>query len=118
MRKQQDVANAIFDGTDAIMLSGETAAGKYPVEAVKTMATIAQAAEGSLDYERVLKSVQASKSDDSVTYAVSHATVNTAMDLKASAIITATASGLQQEKFHVSVHVRQLLLRLLQTSSS
>ncbi|WP_430885538.1 pyruvate kinase [Fusibacter sp. JL216-2] len=93
-----DVANAIFDGTDAIMLSGETAAGKYPVEAVKTMATIAQAAEGSLDYERVLKSVQASKSDDSVTYAVSHATVNTAMDLKASAIITATASGFTARK--------------------
>ncbi len=87
-----------FDGTDAIMLSGETAAGKYPVEAVKTMATIAQAAEGSLDYERVLKSVQASKSDDSVTYAVSHATVNTAMDLKASAIITATASGFTARK--------------------
>ncbi|GKT21815.1 Pyruvate kinase like protein, partial [Aduncisulcus paluster] len=62
-----DVANAIFDGTDAIMLSGETAAGKYPIEAVKTMATIAQAAESSLDYESVLRNVQASKTDDTVT---------------------------------------------------
>ncbi len=93
-----DVANAIFDGTDAIMLSGETAAGKYPVEAVKTMAVIATAAEGSLDYESVLKNVQASKTDDTVTYAVSHATVNTAMDLNASAIITATSSGFTARK--------------------
>ncbi len=93
-----DVANAIFDGTDAIMLSGETAAGKYPIESVQTMSVIAQAAEGSLDYEAVLKNIQASKTDDTVTYAVSHATVNTAMDLDASAIITATASGFTARK--------------------
>lgn len=93
-----DVANAIFDGTDAIMLSGETAAGKYPVESVKTMATIAQAAESALDYKAIMRNVQASKADDTVTYAVSHATVNTAMDLNASAIITATASGFTARK--------------------
>lgn len=87
-----DVANAIFDGTDAIMLSGETAAGKYPVEAVRTMANIAERTEQSLDYEAILKR-RASDKETSVTYAVSHATCNTAHDLGASAIISATSSG-------------------------
>src|SRR3712207_9204872 len=50
-----DVANAIFDGTDAVMLSGETAGGKYPIEAANAMARIAQAAETQIDYDRVLK---------------------------------------------------------------
>ena len=50
-----DVANAIYDGTDAIMLSGETAAGKYPVEAVKTMATIAKRTEETLNYDKLIK---------------------------------------------------------------
>lgn len=92
-----DVANAIFDGTDAIMLSGETAAGKYPVEAVKTMATIAQATEHALDYYELMAAKHAKKAND-VTYAVSHATVTTAHDLEASAIITATSSGFTARK--------------------
>ena len=50
-----DVANAIYDGTDAIMLSGETAAGKYPVEAVKVMASIAKRIEETLNYEEILR---------------------------------------------------------------
>ncbi len=92
-----DVANAIFDGTDAIMLSGETAIGKYPQEAVEMMATIARATEQALDYESIMHKKRANRTVD-VTYAVSHATVTTASDLKASAIITATASGFTARK--------------------
>ena len=87
-----DVANAIFDGTDAIMLSGETAAGKYPVEAVKTMSNIALRTEHSLDYRQMLSSKSIGK-DITVTNAISHATCATAQDLGAAAIITATSSG-------------------------
>ncbi|MGL5345934.1 MAG: pyruvate kinase [Peptostreptococcaceae bacterium] len=86
-----DVANAIYDGTDAIMLSGETAAGKYPVEAVKTMATIAKRTEETLDYGNLL--VENAKVNSTVTDAISHATCTTAVDLDASAIITSTSSG-------------------------
>ena len=86
-----DVANAIYDGTDAIMLSGETAAGKYPVEAVKTMATIAKRTEETLDYDRLLN--KNDRSNATVTHAISHATCTTAVDLDASAIITSTSSG-------------------------
>ncbi|WP_296646431.1 pyruvate kinase [Romboutsia sp. 13368] len=86
-----DVANAIYDGTDAIMLSGETAAGKYPVEAVKTMATIAKRTEETLDYDRLLN--KNDRSNATVTHAISHATCTTAVDLDASAIITCTSSG-------------------------
>ncbi len=88
-----DVANAIFDGTDAVMLSGETAAGKYPLEAVKTMAKIAYAAESSLNYKEMLAKRSAKVDEMGVTYAVSHATASTALDLNASAILTATSSG-------------------------
>ena len=92
-----DVANAIFDGTDAIVLSGETAAGKYPVESVKTMAIIATTTENALDYEATMrKKVDKKKCD--VTYAVGHATCSTAHELEASAIITATASGFTARK--------------------
>ncbi|MCC0686262.1 pyruvate kinase [Clostridioides sp. ZZV15-6383] len=86
-----DVANAIYDGTDAIMLSGETAAGKYPVEAVKMMATIAKRTEETLDYDRLLK--EHGTNNVTVTDAISHATCTTAVDLNASAIITSTSSG-------------------------
>ncbi|RKD33412.1 pyruvate kinase [Thermohalobacter berrensis] len=87
-----DVANAILDGTDAIMLSGETAAGKYPVDAVRTMANIAERTESSLDYEDILRSKKVGK-DITITNAISHATCETAKDLGAAAIITATSSG-------------------------
>ncbi len=86
-----DVANAIYDGTDAIMLSGETAAGKYPVEAVKVMASIAKRIEQTLDYDRMLK--EKGSKNVTVTDAISHATCTTAVDLNASAIITSTSSG-------------------------
>ncbi len=86
-----DVANAIYDGTDAIMLSGETAAGKYPVEAVRTMAAIAKRTEESLKYDVILKGKTIQ--EGSVTNAISMATCTTAMTLNASAIITFTSSG-------------------------
>ena len=86
-----DVANAIYDGTTAIMLSGETAAGKYPVEAVKTMAKIAERTEHDIDYKNRMKRREVVKQD--ITTAISHATCDTAMDLDAKAIITVTISG-------------------------
>lgn len=87
-----DIANAIYDGTTAIMLSGESAAGLYPVEAVKTMARIAERTEQDIDYNGRMKRRELS-TDVDVTTAISHATCTTAMDLKASAIITVTISG-------------------------
>lgn len=87
-----DVANAIYDGTSVIMLSGETAAGKYPVEAVKTMARIAQRTEDDIDYRNRFFSRKSDQNRD-VTNAISHATCTTAYDLEAAAIITVTQSG-------------------------
>ncbi|HAE43685.1 MAG TPA: pyruvate kinase [Clostridiales bacterium] len=87
-----DVATAIFDGTDAIMLSGETAAGKYPVDSVSTMADIAKKIEGSLNYEAI-SMTKFQCVDNTITNAISMATCRTALSLNASAIITATASG-------------------------
>ena len=86
-----DVANAIYDGTDAIMLSGETAAGKYPVEAVKVMAAIAKRIEETLDYDNILRSKGLNNTN--VTDAISYATCTTAKSLTASGIVTSTSSG-------------------------
>lgn len=87
-----DVANAIFDGTDAIMLSGETAAGKYPLESVQTMANIAAMTETALDYAHLL-SEKGLQAGHSTTAAIGYATCTTARNLEAAAIITATESG-------------------------
>ena len=87
-----DVANAIYDGTSAIMLSGETAAGAYPVEAVRTMTAIAETTEKNIDYK---KRFYARENDGTpnVTNAIAHATVTTAIDLGATAILTVTKGG-------------------------
>ena len=87
-----DVANAIFDGTDAIMLSGETANGKYPVEAVKTMADIAIKAESAVDYKNILRK-KSKEPIENVPSAISLSTCTSAVALNAKAIITATQSG-------------------------
>ena len=87
-----DVANAIYDGTGSIMLSGETAAGLYPVEAVRTMARIAQVAEASIDYvQRFRDSVP--RPSANITNAISHACCTSAQDLNATAIVTVTKTG-------------------------
>lgn len=87
-----DIANAIFDGTSALMLSGETAAGKYPVESLITMSRVAERAESSMDYWSRYTNMRYELMN-SVTNAISHATCTTAFDLKASAIVTVTQSG-------------------------
>lgn len=87
-----DVANAVYDGTSAIMLSGETAAGKYPVESLKMMVRIAERTENDIDYKDRFEHF-GQRSGDDVTAAISHATCTTAYDLKAKAIVTVTKSG-------------------------
>ena len=87
-----DIANAIFDGTDAIMLSGETAAGKYPIESIRTMSNIAKRTEEALEYNSFVK-IMMQREKCTITDAISYATCSTAKDLVASAIITATSSG-------------------------
>ena len=87
-----DVANAIYDGTSAIMLSGETAIGKYPVEAVKTMARIAERTEREINYVKRLENMEFDSRMD-VSNAISHATCTTAHDLRAAAVIALTYSG-------------------------
>ncbi len=86
-----DVANAVYDGTSAVMLSGETAVGRYPVEAVKTMAKIAEKAESGIHFKKRFQSHEADIL--SITDAVSHSTVAAAFDLDAKAIITVSKSG-------------------------
>jgi pyruvate kinase len=87
-----DVANAIYDGTSAIMLSGETAAGHFPIEAVKTMALIAETTEKNINYKKQFDQ-RGEDIEPGVTEAISHATVTTAHDLNAAAIITVTKGG-------------------------
>lgn len=87
-----DVANAIYDGTSAIMLSGETAAGMYPVEALKTMVRIAMRTEQDINYWQRLRTRHTLSNPD-MTNAISHATCTMAEDLNAAAIITVTKSG-------------------------
>ena len=87
-----DVANAIYDGTSAIMLSGETAAGMYPIEAVKTMVRIATRTEHDINYLQRFRQRRTMCNPD-VTNAISHATCTMAGDLSAAAIVTVTKSG-------------------------
>ena len=87
-----DVANAIFDGTDAIMLSGETAAGLYPVESVQTMQNIAEKAETALNYQAILSS-RSKDHEPNVIDAIGQSVAYTAYNLKVKAIIAPTESG-------------------------
>ena len=87
-----DVANAVYDGTDAVMLSGETAQGKYPVEALQMMVHIVENTEEHLDYETLLKKVEEHRMK-STSSALGHATVTTANNLGAKCIITPSVSG-------------------------
>lgn len=87
-----DVANAVYDGTDAVMLSGETAAGKYPVEALRMMVHIVENAEQHLDYDKLL-SQAGDNLKSSVTTAIGYSSVLAAENLKAKCIITPSVSG-------------------------
>ncbi|GLB58479.1 pyruvate kinase [Cytobacillus sp. NCCP-133] len=87
-----DVANAIFDGTDAIMLSGETAAGSYPFEAVQTMHNIAARAETALDHKEILSN-RSKDNEHNITDAIGQSVAHTALNLDVNAIITPTESG-------------------------
>ena len=106
-----DVANAIYDGTSAIMLSGETAAGRYPVEAVKTMDAIARKTESSIDCSRV--AVLPAHTHLSVTAATAHAACTTAEDIGADAILTVSQGGITAQmvsRFRPEATVVALLL--------
>lgn len=87
-----DVANAVYDGTDAVMLSGETAAGRYPLEALKMMTLIVENTEKHLDYTALLEKARTHRKK-SITSAIGYATVATASNLRARCIITPTATG-------------------------
>ncbi|GAA0354387.1 pyruvate kinase [Bacillus horti] len=87
-----DVANAIFDGTDAVMLSGETAAGKYPLESITTMAKIAERTEEAIQYKEWLDQ-RCSGRQATITDSISQSVCNAALDLKAAAVLTPTESG-------------------------
>ncbi len=87
-----DVANAVYDGTSAIMLSGETAAGKYPVQTVKIMSKIAETTENSIDYQKRFHDYEF-KIKNTVD-AISHATCGMAIDIGAKAIVACSLSGM------------------------
>jgi len=87
-----DVSNAIFDGTDAVMLSEETAAGRYPIEALKMMAKIATRTEASLNYGQILLS-KLNYRDETVADSIAHATCQIAKELEAKGIVVSTNSG-------------------------
>ena len=87
-----DVANAIYDGTDVIMLSGETAGGQYPVESVAMMARIAEKAEGHINYANQYRALHRNINKN-ITNAISYAAVATANDLDAAAIVAITDTG-------------------------
>ena len=87
-----DVANAVFDGTSALMLSGETANGAYPVQALKTMSKIAERAEKAIDYKSRFRT-RTPYSNPDITDAVCHSTCSTAYDLNTKAIVVVTQSG-------------------------
>ncbi|HHT15831.1 MAG: pyruvate kinase [Christensenellales bacterium] len=91
--ESSDVANAIYDGTSVIMLSGETANGKYPVEAVRTMSRIAERAEQDIDYAKRFFEYAVHDKTSNITDAISHATCLIAYNLDAAAIITVTKTG-------------------------
>ena len=87
-----DIANAVYDGTSAIMLSGETAAGKYPIQAVETMAKIAETTEGNINYKKRFH--EADFQIRNMTDAVSHSTCGMAIDIDAKAIVACSLSGM------------------------
>ena len=93
-----DVANAIYDGTTAIMLSGETANGSYPVEAVEIMSRIAERTEGDIDYEQRMIDRYRDAIIPETTMAISHAACTVAQDIDADAIIAVTMSGFTAER--------------------
>ena len=102
-----DVANAVYDGTDAVMLSGETAQGKYPVEALNMMVQICENTEMHLDHEEILNKMAHNRMKDPVS-ALGYATVSTAENLNAKCIIAPTGSGSTARlisKFHPSMEV-------------
>ena len=92
-----DVANAVFDGTSAVMLSGESAAGDYPVETVKAMANIVSQAEEDAEAVNQYKFLEVETNDRDVSNAMGHAACTTAHDIKASAIVAITTSGYTAE---------------------
>ena len=93
-----DVANAVFDGTSAVMLSGESAAGKYPVETVKAMAKIVEQAEQDAEEVNQYKFLEVEAEEGDVSNAIGHAACTMAADIKAGAVIAVTTSGYTAEK--------------------